>query len=79
MSIIGDVEDRNVVIIDDMVDTAGTLVLAAQKMKEKRARSIRAFATHPILSGNAIDRINDSPIEKLVVTDSLPLSRTSGK
>ncbi|MGI6339201.1 MAG: ribose-phosphate diphosphokinase [Bacteroidales bacterium] len=79
MSIIGDVEDRNVVIIDDMVDTAGTLVLAAQKMKEKRARSIRAFATHPILSGNAIDRINDSPIEKLVVTDSLPLSRTSEK
>lgn len=79
MSIIGDVEDRNVVIIDDMVDTAGTLVLAAQKMKEKRARSIRAFATHPILSGNAIDRINDSPIEKLVVTDSLPLSRPSEK
>ncbi|MDY0097632.1 MAG: ribose-phosphate pyrophosphokinase [Bacteroidales bacterium] len=79
MSIIGDVEDRNVVIIDDMVDTSGTLVLAAQKMKEKRARSIRAFATHPILSGNAIDRINDSPIEELVVTDSLPLNRSSEK
>jgi len=79
MSIIGDVEDRNVVIIDDMVDTAGTLVLAAQKMKEKGARSIRAFATHPILSGNAVERIDKSPITELVVTDSVPFINKSDK
>lgn len=79
MSIIGEVEDRNVVIIDDMVDTAGTLVLAAQKMKEKGARSIRAFATHPILSGNAIERIDQSPLTELVVTDSVPFINKSEK
>lgn len=79
MSIIGEVEGKNVVIIDDMVDTARTLVLAAQKMKEKKARSIRAFATHPVLSGNAVERINDSPISELVVTDSVPLPRQSDK
>jgi ribose-phosphate pyrophosphokinase len=79
MSIIGEVDGRDVVIIDDMVDTAGTLVLAAQKMMEKGARSIRAFATHPILSGNAVERINDSPISELVVTDSVPINKTSEK
>ncbi len=62
-----------------MVDTAGTLVLAAQKMMEKGARSIRAFATHPILSGNAVERINDSPIAELVVTDSVPIIKESEK
>jgi ribose-phosphate pyrophosphokinase len=79
MSIIGEVEGRNVVIIDDMVDTAGTLVLAAQMMKERGAKSIRAFATHPVLSGNAVERINDSPIEELVVTDSMPFNNHSPK
>lgn len=79
MSIIGEVEGRNVVIIDDMVDTAGTLVLASQKMKEKGARSIRAVATHPILSGNAVERIENSPISELVVTDSVPISIHSEK
>ncbi|HUX94368.1 MAG TPA: ribose-phosphate pyrophosphokinase [Bacteroidales bacterium] len=79
MSIIGEVEGRNVIIIDDMVDTAGTLVLASEMMKERGATSIRAFATHPILSGNAIDRINNSPIVELVVSDSVPLSVTSSK
>jgi ribose-phosphate pyrophosphokinase len=79
MSIIGEVEGRNVVIIDDMVDTAGTLTLAANMMKERGATSIRAFATHPILSGNAIERINDSAIEELVVTDSVPFINTSNK
>lgn len=79
MSIIGEVEGRNVVIIDDMVDTAGTLVLAADMMKEKGAKSIRAFATHPILSGNAVDRINKSAIEELVITDSIPLRQHSEK
>jgi ribose-phosphate pyrophosphokinase len=79
MSVLGDVKNRNVVIIDDMVDTAGTLVLAAQKMKEKGAKSIRAFATHPILSGNAVQRIDESPISELVVTDSVPLLNKSDK
>jgi ribose-phosphate pyrophosphokinase len=79
MSVIGDVEGRNVVIIDDMVDTAGTLVLAAQIMKEKGAKSIRAFATHPILSGNAVERIDQSPITELVVTDSVPFVNRSSK
>jgi ribose-phosphate pyrophosphokinase len=79
ISIIGEVEGRNVIIIDDMIDTAGTLVLAAQMMKERGATSIRAFATHPVLSGNAVERINDSPIEELVVTDSMPFVNTSSK
>jgi ribose-phosphate pyrophosphokinase len=79
MSIIGDVEGRNVVIIDDMVDTAGTLVLAAQKIMERGAKSIRAFATHPVLSGNAIERINNSPLTELVVTDSVPIAINSEK
>ncbi len=79
MSIIGEVEGRNVIIIDDMVDTAGTLVLAADMMKERGATSIRAFATHPILSGNAVERIDNSAIEELVVTDSVPLTINSGK
>ena len=79
MSIIGEVEGRNVVIIDDMVDTAGTLVLAAKMMMERGAKSIRAFATHPVLSGNAVERINNSPIEELVVTDSMPFVNTSPK
>ncbi len=79
MSIIGDVEGRNVVIIDDMVDTAGTLVLAAQKIMERGAKSIRAFATHPVLSGNAVDRINNSLLTELVVTDSVPFNNHSDK
>jgi ribose-phosphate pyrophosphokinase len=79
MSIIGEVEGRNVVIIDDMVDTAGTLVLAANMMKERGATSIRAFATHPILSGNAVERINDCALEELVVSDSVPFINTSSK
>jgi ribose-phosphate pyrophosphokinase len=79
MSIIGEVDGRNVVIIDDMIDTAGTLVLAAEMMKERGAKSIRAFATHPILSGNAVERLNNSAIEELVVTDSVPFKGNSEK
>ena len=79
MSVIGEVKDRNVVIIDDMIDTAGTICLAANMMKERGAKSIRAFATHPILSGNAIERIQNSAIEELVVTDTVPLKRTCDK
>jgi len=79
MSIIGEVEGRNVVIIDDMVDTAGTLALAANMMRDRGATSIRAFATHPILSGNAVERINNSAIEELVVSDSVPFVNCSDK
>lgn len=79
ISVLGDVEGRNVIIIDDMVDTAGTLVLAAQKIHERGALSIRGFATHPILSGNAVERIENSPLTELVVTDSVPLKRSSSK
>lgn len=79
ISIIGQVEGRDVVIIDDMVDTAGTLTFAAQMMKDKGAKSIHAFATHAVLSGPAYERIEKSPIKKLVVTDSIPLIKESPK
>ena len=79
ISIIGEVKDRDVVIIDDMVDTAGTLTFAAQMMKDRGARSIHAFATHAVLSGPAIERIENSPVEKLVVTDSIPNIKVSPK
>ena len=79
ISVIGDVEGRNVVIIDDMVDTAGTLTFAAQVMKDRGAISVRAVATHPVLSGNAVERIDKSPLEELVVTDSIPMHLSSPK
>jgi len=79
ISIIGEVKDRDVVIIDDMIDTAGTLTFAAQMIKDRGARSIHAFATHAVLSGPALERIENSPIEKLVVTDSIPVTVNSPK
>jgi len=79
ISIIGEVKDRDVVIIDDMVDTAGTLTFAAQMIKDRGAKSIHAFATHAVLSGPALERIENSPIEKLVVTDSIPIAKISPK
>lgn len=72
MELIGDVEGKNVVLVDDMVDTAGTLVKASEIMKEKGAVSVRAICTHAILSGNAVERIENSPMEELIVTDSIP-------
>jgi ribose-phosphate pyrophosphokinase len=74
MNIIGDVEGRNCVIMDDMVDTAGTLVKAAEVLKERGAKKVIAYCTHPVLSGPAIDRINSSSLDELVVTDTIPLS-----
>jgi len=79
ISIIGEVEGRHVVIIDDLVDTAGTLTFAATVMKDRGALSVRAVATHPVLSGNAIEKIDKSPLEELVVTDSIPMISTSPK
>ncbi len=74
MNIIGEVEGRNCVIMDDMVDTAGTLTKAAEVLKERGAKTVVAYCTHPVLSGPAIARIAASPLDELVVTDTIPLS-----
>ena len=75
MNIIGRVKDRNVLIRDDMVDTAGTLCNAAKAVKDKGAKEIYAACTHGVLSGNAIERIQDSPIEKMIISDSIDQSK----
>jgi len=74
MNIIGEVSGKTSIILDDMVDTSGTLTQAAKALKEKGAVAIYACCTHPVLSGPAIDRINSSPIDTLVVTNTVPLS-----
>ncbi len=74
MNIIGDVENRTCLLVDDMVDTAGTLCNAAAALKECGATKVVAYATHPVLSGPAIERLNASSMDELVVTDSIPLS-----
>ena len=82
MNIIGDVANRTCVMVDDMVDTAGTLCSAASALKESGAKKVVAYCTHPVLSGNAIEKICSSPLDELVVTDTIPLSqqaRDSGK
>jgi ribose-phosphate pyrophosphokinase len=73
VNIIGDVEDKTAVIFDDMVDTAGTLCNAAAALKEQGANIIVAYAAHPVLSGPAIERIQESELDELVVTDTIPL------
>ena len=73
MKVIGDIENKDVVIVDDMVDTAGTITLAANLMKELGAKSIRVVCTHPVLSGPAYDHISKSSIDEMVVTDTIPL------
>lgn len=73
MTVIGDVEDKNVIILDDMVDTAGTLCTAADIMIARGAKSVRAVITHPILSGPAYDRIRESKITEVIITDTIPL------
>ncbi len=79
MTAIGDVEGRNVVIVDDMVDTAGTLCKAANMLKEKGALSVRAVATHPVLSGAAYENIAKSELCELVVSDTIPLRAKEGQ
>ena len=73
---IGDVEDRNIIIMDDMIDTAGTIPKAADMFMEMGARSVRAAVTHPVLSGPAYDRINKSALSEVIVTDTIPLKRS---
>lgn len=75
MRIIGDVKDKNIIIVDDIVDTAGTLAKAANLMIEKGAKSVRAAVTHPVLSGKAIEKIENSALKELIVTDTIPLDR----
>jgi len=79
MELIGDVTGKNVVLVDDMVDTAGTLTKAADLMMERGALSVRAICTHPILSGNAYERLENSKLEELIVTDSIAVSQESPK
>ena len=79
MELIGDVTGKNVVLVDDMVDTAGTLTKAADVMMAKGAISVRAICTHPVLSGDAYKRIENSQLLELIVTDSIPLKQTCDK
>ena len=79
MVVIGDVEGRDVVLIDDICDTGGTLTKSAGLLKDKGARSVRALCTHPVLSGNAYANIENSVLEELVVCDTIPLKQQSAK
>jgi ribose-phosphate pyrophosphokinase len=79
MHIIGEVEGRRCILVDDIVDTAGTLCKAAAALKERGAQSVSAYCVHAVLSGNAIDNIHNSELEALVVTDSIPLSDVAAK
>lgn len=79
MTVIGDVTDRDIVLVDDIIDTAGTLTKAADLMMEQGARSVRAVCTHPVLSGSAYERIEKSALEELIVTDTIPLRQQSAK
>ncbi|MFR9627430.1 MAG: ribose-phosphate pyrophosphokinase [Rikenellaceae bacterium] len=73
MTAIGEVEGRNIIIVDDMIDTAGTICMAVDMLMAKGAASVRAVITHPVLSGKAYDRINASALQEVIVTDSIPL------
>jgi ribose-phosphate pyrophosphokinase len=79
MTVIGDVAERDVILIDDLVDTAGTLAKAAEALMNKGARSVRAMCTHPVLSGKAYDTIESSLLTEVIVTDTIPLRRKSSK
>ncbi len=79
MELIGDVRGRNVILVDDMIDTGGTLAKAADMMMERGALSVRAICTHAILSGGAYEKIENSKIQELIVTDSIPLKQESPK
>ena len=79
MQIIGDVEGKNVVIVDDMVDTAGTITKAADLMKQSGAKTVRACASHCVMSGPASDRVQESALEEIVFTDSIPYTQRCAK
>jgi ribose-phosphate pyrophosphokinase len=77
MHVIGDIEGRNCVIMDDMIDTAGTLVKAAEVLKERGAKRVYAYCTHPVFSGPAIERITNSQLDEVVITNTIPLSEAA--
>ena len=79
MNIIGEIDGKVCIVPDDIIDTAGTLCNAAIALKEKGAKAVKAYITHPVLSGPAIERINDSAIDELVVTNSIPLNKEAQK
>lgn len=79
MTVIGDVKDANVILVDDLVDTAGTLCRAAKIIMEKGAKSVKALCTHPILSGNAYENLENSELSEIIVCDTLPLQKHSEK
>ena len=79
MTVIGDVEGKDIILIDDIVDTANTLCNAANLLVNKGAKSVRALCTHPVLSGGAYNNIEKSKLTELVVTDTIPLKKTSPK
>jgi ribose-phosphate pyrophosphokinase len=79
VNIIGNVKDKVVIIIDDIVDTAGTLTEAANELKKQGARKIYAYITHPVLSGDAIKKITSSSLDKLIVTDTIPMGKKKSK
>ncbi len=79
MNIIGDVDGKDVILIDDMIDTAGTMVKAADALKQRGATSVMAFCTHPVLSGPAYERIENGALDELIVTDTIPLKKESSK
>ena len=77
MHVIGEVENRNCVIMDDMIDTAGTLVKAAEVLKERGARHVYAYCTHPVFSGPAVERIRSSQIDEVVITNTIPMGEAA--
>ena len=79
MNIIGDVEGKVCIVPDDIIDTAGTLCNAAKALKDKGAKAVKAYITHPVLSGPAIERLNKSDIDELIVTNSIPLNKDAKK
>jgi len=79
MTFIGNVEGKDVILVDDLIDTAGTITMAADMLMANGAKSVRAIITHPVMSGKAFERIENSQITELVVTDTIPLKQTSPK
>ncbi len=79
MALVGDVKGRNVVLVDDIIDTAGSITKAAKLIMDEGAKSVRAFCTHPVFSGDAYKKIEDAPFTEVVVADTLPLKEKSNK
>ncbi|MBQ7985555.1 MAG: ribose-phosphate pyrophosphokinase [Bacteroidales bacterium] len=79
MQLIGDVTDKDIILVDDIIDTGGTLCNAAQLIKQQGAKTVRAMITHPVLSGQAVEKIESSVLEELIVTDTIPLRKESKK